>query len=288
MTETYCGKNCADCAYRERLACPGCKAGPGRAIYGDCTLAKCCRDKGHESCETCGFHTSCGPLRGRADMPQYRLKKLEAEAERRANIARKAPFLGKWLWILFWLVIPQSIAGIMTNETVVEWAPGLKLPGQVLSVLCAVAYGLILLRLSKEEGHYRTAAICCVAAAVLSAAAACFSGGEEPGWTLVITLPGAVVSLVGEYHEFMGHAEVLSGVDNDRSEKWRNLWKWNIGLFGALLASVVITLIVPMLGMLVMLAAMIGILVVSILKLVYLYRAAKLFREYPAEEQMTR
>ena len=38
---------------------------------------------------------------------------------------------------------------------------------------------------------------------------------------------------------------------------------------------------IPILGLLVVLGSAIGMIVVSILKLVYLYRTAKLFREYP-------
>ena len=49
MAETYCGKSCAECTKKEQLNCSGCKAGPGRQFGGDCELAKCVRDKGHET-----------------------------------------------------------------------------------------------------------------------------------------------------------------------------------------------------------------------------------------------
>ena len=52
MAETYCGKSCAECTKKEELNCMGCKTGPGRPFGGDCELAKCVRDKGHETCET--------------------------------------------------------------------------------------------------------------------------------------------------------------------------------------------------------------------------------------------
>ena len=41
--------------------------------------------------------------------------------------------------------------------------------------------------------------------------------------------------------------------------------------------------ILPLLGALGIIAAAIGLVVVSIMKLVYLYRTAKIFREYPTE-----
>ena len=50
MAETYCGKSCEECTKKEQLDCSGCKTGPGRQFGGDCELAKCVRDKGHETC----------------------------------------------------------------------------------------------------------------------------------------------------------------------------------------------------------------------------------------------
>ena len=121
MAETYCGKNCTECAQKESLNCQGCKTGPGRQFGGACELAKCVRDKGHETCETCGFKGSCGTLRSRDSMPDYRRRKIEAEETRKAAIAKRAPVLDKWLWILFWLFIPSEIGGLMANETIVEF-----------------------------------------------------------------------------------------------------------------------------------------------------------------------
>lgn len=44
-------KNCDECTYKAELFCSGCQSGPGRVIRGDCKLARCCREKGHETCE---------------------------------------------------------------------------------------------------------------------------------------------------------------------------------------------------------------------------------------------
>ena len=59
MSETYCGKNCDDCSYKISEQCPGCMEGPGHQTYGACDLARCCRDKGHEKCDTCRFNYDC-------------------------------------------------------------------------------------------------------------------------------------------------------------------------------------------------------------------------------------
>lgn len=281
MAETNCGKSCAECISKEALSCPGCKAGPGRQYGGDCELAKCCISKGHEVCETCGFRNTCGTFRSREHRPEYRRKKAETEALRIATISKRAPVLGKWLWILFWLIIPSTIASILSNERVAGMIPSFYIPGQILSAACSFAYGLILLRLASEERRYRAAGICRLTVAAASLLTTVIAGSAQASaWTLLLAFLSVIAALVGEYNEFMAHAAVLSDVDAVWSEKWRVLWKWYIGSFCAMVGGPLVIWIASVLGALVLLAAAIGVIVVEIWKLVYLYRAAKLFRAY--------
>ena len=285
MAETYCGKTCAECTKKEQLNCSGCKVGPGRQFGGDCELSKCVRDKGHETCDTCGFKGNCGTLRSRESMPDYRIRKIEAEEQRKAAIAKRAPVLGKWLWIIFWLVIPSSIGSIMAHETTAKILPGLFMPGQIINAICSLTYGAILLKLGTEEDRYRTAGICALIAGASSALAAMINGGSDGAtWILIFTIPAAIVAIVGEYNEYMAHSAVLSGVDNELSEKWEVLWKWYIGLFAGIFGSILLMLIIPVLGAIAVIGTTIGTVVVSILKLVYLYRTATIFREYPVTQ----
>ncbi len=283
MAETYCGKTCAECAQKATLNCSGCKTGPGRQYGGDCKLAQCCRGKGHEECATCSFNGNCSTHRGKDRMPEYRLKSIEAKKIRAAALARRAPVLGKWLWILFWLIIPSSIASFMTNETIAEAIPSLFVPGLVLSAICSFVYGFILVRLTSEEERYRTAGIYTLVGSGLSVLIAFLSSGPEIApWTLLISIAAAIISLVGAYNEFTAHSIVLTGVDNKLSERWSSLWKWYIGMYGTMLGSLLVIVIIPMLGLLVTLASAIGLIVVSILKPVYLYRTANTFRKCSA------
>lgn len=283
MAETYCGKTCAECAQKEALSCPGCKAGPGRQYGGDCDLARCARKKSHETCDTCSLRLNCSTLQWRDRMPDYRRRRMEAEQQRQVAIARRAPVLGKWLWILFWLIIPSTIASVMT-EIATEIAPALYIPGQLLNAVVVTANGVILLILASEEDRYRTAGICSLVSGAVSILIAVISGiAETAPWMLLVSLPLTVVSLVGEYNEFMGHAAVLTGVDNEQSTKWERLWKWFLGMFCGLYGSVVIIMIVPLIGFLLILASAIGLIVVSIAQLVYLYRTAQIFRNYTAQ-----
>lgn len=282
MAETFCGKTCGECSQKEVLNCPGCRIGPGREFGGDCQLAACCRGKGHETCETCAFHSTCATLRRKDHFPEDRRRKREAAAAEKAAMARRAPLLGKWLWVLFWLVIPGTIASILTEEQITGLIPGLYIPGILLQTLCTLAASLILWKLSEIEDRYRTAAICSLIPAVVTLfLAVATRGSEPPTWTLLITLPAAVVSLVGEYNQFTAHAIVTSPLNQELSEKWTTLWKWYIGSYAAILGSLFLLLLIPILGLLTTLAGAIALMVTGILKLVYLYRTAKLFREYP-------
>lgn len=281
MEGTYCGKLCEECQHKEMLQCPGCKEGSGKAWNCECELAKCCRDKGHQNCTTCSYSTSCGKLRGRNSEPEQRLRKREDEIEKKKMIEGKAVFLGKWLWILFWLIIPSTVAGIMTNENLVAVLPGLNLPGQILQVATLLLYGGVLIKIACEDERYKTAGVCCLISAGVSVLVTILSYGKEtPGWTLLFTIPAMIVSLVGEYNEYSAHAEVAGDVSPELFDKWTNLWKWFIGMTLGLLGSIVLMLIIPILGLIVALVTAIGTVVVSILKLVYLYRTAKTFREY--------
>ena len=70
------------------------------------------------------------------------------------------------------------------------------------------------------------------------------------------------------------------GIDDELSEKWGALWRWEIGCYGALVGGTLLVAIAPVLGLIVMFAAATGLLVLGILKLIYVYRTAKIFREY--------
>lgn len=285
MSETFCGKSCEACQYQEKLSCPGCAEGPGKRYYGDCALAKCCYDKGHKSCETCQLSGHCGVLRGRERIPEQRIRQQEEKKRLLEAAAARSPILGKWLWILFWLVVPSTVASLMTNETILEALPALKMPGAILQSLVVLAKTLILLKLSGLEPRYQKAAIYGLIGGGVGILAALLPSANATGWTLLLTIPAAIVSYVGMYNEFHGHAAVLMDVDIELSEKWDILWKWNIGLTLGIFGCILLAAIVPILGLLVMIAAAIGLIVVGIMQMVYLYRTAKAFRDFsPAPE----
>ena len=213
-------------------------------------------------------------------------RKQQAEEERKARIAQKAPVLGKWLWILFWLIIPGTIASVMSTDTVIKAFPALLLPGQILNAACNLVYGLILLRLASEEDRYRTAGVCSLINTAVSLVLIWMATiGKEgninlhAGSVLLLSLPAAVLGFIGKYNEFTANSVVLTGLNNTLATRWIKLWKWYIATFAVMIGGVLILLIVPFLGLLAVLAGAIALAVVSILQLVYLYKTAKIFRD---------
>lgn len=237
----------------------------------------CARGKGHENCDSCAFSGNCALLQNRERIPQERRRKAESNQAQLAGITVRAQTLGKWLWILFWLIIPSTVSSIMTLEEMQTAVPAVYMAGLLLSVACSVAHSLILLKIALEEDGYRTAGICNLFTAGVQLLMIFFA---ETGWVNILSVPAIIVGLVARYQEYKAHSAVLRDVDDALSAKWLKLWKWTIGLYAGILGSVLVTLLVPVLGAVLLLGILIGIIVVSILYLVYLYRTAEKFREY--------
>ncbi len=194
--------------------------------------------------------------------------------------AQKAGFLGKWLWIMFWLFIPSMIASVMVNENVSAMFPALYFPGEILQLICQIAYGALLLKVSEYDGRYKISGVILIIVTVLSFVFN-YLFYDNDGLYLLALIPLGASGLVGEYFEYMAHSGVVADFDNVISAKWKKLWIWYIGSFAVFLLSVFAMFILsPVIGLLVMLVSAIAIIVVSILKLIYLYRTAKTFRDY--------
>lgn len=277
MAETYCGKTCAECAQKETLNCPGCKAGPGRPHDGDCMLAKCARSKNHETCGTCSVSGTCGMVRGRCNMPERRIQRQTAEAEQKDALAARAPVIGKWLWLLFWMFIPNGIAGVLTNSTIAETIPALVFPGKLLDTICALAFGGIMLQLTAQDREYRIPGIFWM---ITGAIRLLDMVSQDTFVGLMIALAAAITGLVAMFKEFDAHSSILSNVDADLSEKWLVLRRWLIILYCGYFGGMVLMVLMPFLGALLSLAVSIGLIVVGILRIVYLYRTAQAFRYY--------
>ena len=288
MAETYCGKNCSECAEYQNSLCPGCRQGPGSWLGNDCDIAQCARDKGCATCLGCDSEKTCILCAGASVMPERRKQRAAAKEAGQA-LRRQHKNVGKWLWIYFWMLIPTFIAAFLTNNSVVQVLPGLKFPGEILSILVSVAQCVLLFLLAKEEKNYGYAAWAMVPVVVISVPDVIYHAGyfkTSPSLThilAIMSLLAAASTAVMSYFECKANRKVLTDVDARLSEKWRKLWGQYRIAWILLFASGALVLIritaVKVLGGMVLVAANIGMIVVGIQRLIYLYKTAKLFRE---------
>ena len=75
---------------------------------------------------------------------------------------------------------------------------------------------------------------------------------------------------------------MLDGLNDDLAGKWRMVWKWTVGLLAGMVGCIVLAFLIPAMALLALLADLIGILVISVMQWVYLYRTARLFRDWTA------
>ncbi|MBQ7015074.1 MAG: DUF3795 domain-containing protein [Clostridia bacterium] len=277
MAKTFCGKNCDECTYKEELDCPGCEKGPGNPWNGDCKIVNCCVNKGHKSCETCSMNEPCGTRSRKHIIPQERIKDLEAEASKQERIRKKASVLGKWLPILFWTSIVSVIIGLFDSDSIQQSSLKVYLIASIAESICGFISVFIFFKISSTSKRYKTAAWATLIATIgVLVTLVLFLFTLELTLVLVVSAL-SIVSLYAKYSEYKGHSDVLEEVDPDLSEKWDKLIKWYIICNIALIASVILALI-PKLAVLVILVASIGMIIVGIFELVFLYHTAKVFK----------
>ncbi len=211
-------------------------------------------------------------------MDELNVNQMQTERKPGVNVA----LLAKWMRILFWLIIISTAANLLTSENVTNAAPPLASAGQILNIAANVAYGVVLLKIASESMNYRNSAICRFITAAVAIAVIPISDNTEFFIAIPVVILSIVMDMVGEYYEFMGHAEVLRGADRTLSYKWLTLWKWYIGTFLGMIGGTVLAVMIPLIGLIVVLASTVGTLVISIVKIVYIYKTAGVFRNCQA------
>lgn len=276
--ESYCGKDCMECASREDNNCPGCLSGPGGRYYNGCEIGACCRKLRRSTCEGCTSYDDCLKRRNIPIMPQLRAKREQEESERRKARKRRAQFLNKWLWIVFLLLIPRVLAGLLTGQSS---GNALYYIGASMMILSDVAHGLIYLRLSVFEKHLKEAGLYYLGFAGVELFLLLLTGGQVADVIKVLSLiPTLVLQLCCFYNECRGYAGIIQEFDSDLSDHWLKLWRFYGVTIGTALLSILIFLIFRSLGVIVMLVADLASFVCSIWMLILQYKSAKAVSEF--------
>lgn len=181
---------------------------------------------------------------------------------------------GKYLSYMFWLLIPNIISGILTNENLGGRSKTLFIIGTVIQIVCLIAYAFFLWQLQTEEELYRTGAIIYLAGVVWTLVNSLFLKTSSVVLSIVFGLIGLVISLAQIYFVYEAHSSIVEEIDPELSEKWMKLRKRYFIALGVVAASVVL-LFIPVLAGICAIVGAIMVAVMGILELVYLYRSAQ-------------
>ena len=273
MAESYCMKSCTECGQ-----CSGCRGG---AYVARCEIARCCREKNHESCESCTRASFCPVRSGRDTMPGRLCDQDRREAELRQAYRDKAAVLAKWTKIIFWCMLAANVVGIFGLLT--EFVPVFRWIDLAGSVALGLAVVCCFFRMQEADDGFHTVATLTLISYGIDAAMTAFLSGDGPLKT-IIQLVAAVFGIIVMKKKTEAFRDTLSGISRDMSENWQKQWElYKISLYimgGGLLLS-------PFIGVfaLVPIVAGIGVLIfVTIREYVYLYQTAKACAEFTVGE----
>ena len=276
--ESICGKSCESCGWKDQLNCAGCREDMGRPFSGPCGIAACCREKGHERCETCTYVSGCPRQAQRDGVPRQELQRRDSEAAKYRRLAEIAPLMGKWTWLMFWLVVPSNLAALLTVDLVAQAFPAAEAVGTALRFLCGLAYVLFLWKLTPVLRGYRTAALCLLVVTLMDLFLLVIPEGS--GLLFLLGVPSLIVSFYGDYVEFHTHAQAVEPLDMELAANWRKLWKLLLFSMGTLLLFFLSLFMGPFIAVIVGLAALVLAIYCAVMRMVYLWRTAKRFREW--------
>ena len=277
MADTYCGKSCENCEYREELKCNGCKNGPGRELYGDCDVAGCCRNKMFESCMECQNWMGCETYNGASRKAYFRTVKTDINQSQDREKLERSRFMGKYVRIIFILSILQIITNVLSNQRVALISYNLYQVALIASVVVGLIYGVILLFMSKESKQFMIAGIICIAAPIISILSIFTYNLTLVGFISVAMI---IAAFVAQYLEMRGYSDTLSGINNALSVKWMEIWKGLITWLIVMVVGAFVSAIIPIVGVIAVLVAAIGIIVVSIKRLICILDTANAFETY--------
>ena len=106
------------------------------------------------------------------------------------------------------------------------------------------------------------------------------------GAAMVLSILLIIVSLVATFLEYYAHSVVMEDMDYHLSMSWKGLWKWHFSMYATMIGAIILAGIVPLLSVLAVLAASIGLVVVGIFGAIFLFESsvsARRFADYHVE-----
>ncbi len=276
-----CEKCCETCPARED--CPGC----GRVCSeSGCPIATCAHEKGHETCATCSMRTWCPTKKDAPHMAKRRIEEQAAQRERVNRIYAQAKPIVKWLPPVFWcLIVMEALSWTEELFTggLTTVVPSLIFAG--LGLVLYVAIAVCLWQLQPLVRRYRIAAICHALIGLITFVDLLREplGLGSRALGILLALPNLAAIIVFTYQFCEANGELVAEADGELAQKWEELWKWLLITPIATVAAAILSLIMPFLGMLAMLASLVAMLVFGIREYILLWKTIELYKLYLEE-----
>ena len=209
---------------------------------------------------------------------------MKERAEAKIKFRKHAPLMKKWIWVLFWLIIIQTVSDIFEQDFVANWMPLVNQISEYLTIVCSFLYAFVLLKLSPVSEGYRIAGVCFLITDVLNIIK--LLAESSNGLKIVLSLVNIILLLVALYNEYMAHAFAVHGIDDYLASDWEALWKWYIAIEAAVFVSIIIISlrVLPLIIVLTLIIVLLATCGLSVYKMILLYRTADLFVNYKPKQ----
>lgn len=271
MSESYCMKPCSECG-----GCSGCRAG---AYSARCDIAKCCKEKGHLSCESCTRSGGCPTRLSRDRIPELLQEKERKAAQVLQEQKQRICVMKAWLPLIFGALVTNNVVSLVLGLfDYLDTLPTVATLEELLSVGLTLVAGFGFWKLQEADEGFHFVAVFFGISSVFRFAYLFLPG--EGVLNTVLTLLFAAVGVISMRSEYLSFQSALSGSHQELSEKWEKQWTQTVCSLAAFGVSLLISLLIPLLGVVVLLCSLAFIIFLSIRHLVYLYQTMDFCREY--------
>ena len=210
-----------------------------------------------------------------------RVEERKREEARLARINAVAPHGAKWFLVLFWLAIVLEVCGIFTSIELFSKFEIFVNSAKIIETIFVLAYGAVMLRLSKFESRFMTAGVLTIIIGLISLLMWHLEKMVVlENWAPVLILPASILGLISTYNEFTACADIVYVISEDCYLDWLLLRKLYFGAMIGYIACIVLQIIAPVIGLIGLVVCSIVIIVVCVLRLVALRRTMLAFRYY--------
>lgn len=194
------------------------------------------------------------------------------------RVAEERPiYLAKWILVLFWL----NLIGIVGISSIFEAGSALHTVFVWAELLLGAAVAAVFMKLGQQERAYMFAGGFHAVMVLLEALAMVLGTfGNGAVWVTAVAMLIPLVDLIAAFFEMTGHIAVMEDVEESISEGWKKLRMWYLIVVTVMQCCTYLGAVMPELAAMVAGTAAMLLVIISIFRLVSLFRTVKSLRKY--------